>query len=76
VVSEGGEADAHAGLVYIVMAHAGTALLMVVFLSLASHAGSFNFAAIRAAATSLPRPERSVLFFLALLKGAPCCWDG
>src|SRR5450830_849293 len=56
VVSEGGEADAHAG----------TALLMVVFLSLASHAGSFDFAAIRAAATSLPGPERSVLFFLAL----------
>jgi hydrogenase-4 component B len=66
VVSEGGEADAHAGLVYIVMAHAGTALLMVVFLSLTAHAGSFDFVAIRAAATSLPGPERSVLFFLAL----------
>jgi len=66
VVSEGGEADAHAGLVYIVMAHAGTALLMVVFLALAAHAGTFDFVAIRAAATSLPGPERTVLFFLAL----------
>jgi hydrogenase-4 component B len=66
VVSGGGESDAHAGLVYIVMAHAGTALLMVVFLSLSSRAGSFDFVAIRAAAAALPAPERSALFFLAL----------
>ena len=67
VVSGGSQADAHAGLVYIVMAHAGTALLMAVFLFLAAQAGTFDFAAMRTASTGLAGPERSVLFFLALL---------
>jgi hydrogenase-4 component B len=67
VVSEGSKTKTHAGLVYIVMAHAGTALLMVVFLTLTVHAGSFDFAAIRTAAAALSGPERSALFFLALI---------
>jgi len=66
VVAEGKKTNTHAGLIYIVMAHAGTALLMVVFLALTIRAGSFDFAAIRQAALSLPGPERSILFFLAL----------
>ncbi|MFZ2653534.1 MAG: hydrogenase 4 subunit B [Victivallales bacterium] len=66
VVSEGKDKNTHAGLVYIVMAHAGTALLMIVFLMLAIRAGSFDFTAIRTAAASLPEGERSILFFLAL----------
>lgn len=66
VVSESNKTNTHAGLVYIVMAHAGTALLMVVFLILTVHAGSFDFVALRTTATTLPAPERSILFFLAL----------
>ncbi len=66
VVSESKETSTHAGLVYIVMAHAGTALLMVVFLTLTVLAGSFDFAAIRSAAAALPGRERAVLFFFAL----------
>ncbi|HPS20944.1 MAG TPA: proton-conducting transporter membrane subunit [Candidatus Omnitrophota bacterium] len=67
VVYEGKKTNTHAGLVYIIMAHAGTALLMVVFLTLTVHAGSFSFAAIRTAVVALSGPERSVLFFLALI---------
>ncbi len=66
VVSEGGETSARAGLVYVGMAHAGAALLIVVFLSLANRAGSFDFPALRLAAAALPPAERSVLFFLVL----------
>ncbi len=58
--------NAHAGLLYIVMAHIGTALLLFVFLSLTEHAGGFDFAALRAAAHELPGSWRSGLFFLAL----------
>ena len=55
-----------AGLLYVVMAHAGTALLLVVFLVLVGHAQAFDLAALRAAGRALDGRTRSVLFFLAL----------
>jgi hydrogenase-4 component B len=58
--------NARAGLLYLVMAHAGTAALLVVFLALSERAGSFDFAAIRVAARALGGPGRSALFLLAL----------
>jgi hydrogenase-4 component B len=67
VVSEGNKTNTHAGLVYMVMAHAGTALIMVVFLILTVHAGSFDFAALRTIASSLSGHERTVLFFLVFI---------
>lgn len=67
VVAEGTKTNTHAGLIYIIMAHAGTALIMVVFLTLAIHAGSFDFAAIRTTAATLSPWVRSVLFFFALV---------
>ena len=42
--------NARAGLLYMVMAHGGTALLLVAFLTLTERAGAFDFAALRAAA--------------------------
>ena len=60
------EENARAGLLYLVMAHAGTAALLVVFLALAEHAGSFGFDAVRAAARDLGGGERTALFMLAL----------
>jgi len=67
VVSEADDAEGtRAGLLYVVMAHAGTALLLVVFLVLADRAQAFDFAALRAAGRSLDDTARSVLFFLAL----------
>jgi hydrogenase-4 component B len=58
--------NARAGLLYMVMAHAGTALLLVAFLTLTERAGAFDFAALRAAASQLDGTTRSALFFLAL----------
>ena len=57
--------DARAGLLYLVMAHGGTALLLVAFLALTERAGAFDFAALRAAGRDLDPAMRTTLFFLA-----------
>jgi len=59
--------NARAGLLYMVMAHGGTVLLMVVFLFLTDRAGAFDFAALRAAAHGLDGSTRTTLFFLAFV---------
>ncbi len=62
------EENARAGLVYLVMAHAGTAALMVVFVVLIERAGGvFDFAALRGAARGLEAGPRTALFMLAFL---------
>jgi hydrogenase-4 component B len=58
--------NARAGLLYMVMAHGGTALLLVAFLALTERAGAFDFAALRVAAGHLDGTTRTTLFFLAL----------
>ncbi|MBI4501844.1 MAG: hydrogenase 4 subunit B [Gemmatimonadetes bacterium] len=58
--------NARAGLLYMVMAHGGTALLLVAFLALTERAGGFDFAALRAVAANLDGTTRTVLFFVAL----------
>ena len=55
-----------AGLLYLVMAHGGTALLLAAFLALTERAGAFDFASLRAAASSLDSATRTTLFFMAL----------
>jgi hydrogenase-4 component B len=60
------EENARAGLLYLVVAHAGTAALLVAFLVLAEHGGGFDFPALRAAAGGLDGPTRTTLFMLAL----------
>ena len=57
--------NARAGLLYMVMAHGGTALLLVAFLFLTERGGAFDFAALRAAARDLDSTTRTTLFFLA-----------
>jgi hydrogenase-4 component B len=67
VVSDDHDGEhARAGLLYMVMAHGGTALLLVAFLALTERAGAFDFAALRTAASSLDASTRTALFFLAL----------
>ena len=61
------EENTRAGLLYLVMAHAGTAALLVVFLTLAERGHGFDFDALRTAARSLEGPTRSALFMLALV---------
>ena len=60
------EDNASAGWLYLVMAHAGTAAIMVVFLALTERAHSFDFAALRTAARGLDISTRTLLFMLAL----------
>ena len=57
--------NARAGLLYMVMAHGGTALLLVSFLVLTERSGAFGFAALRGAAADLDGTTRTTLFFLA-----------
>jgi hydrogenase-4 component B len=61
--------NARAGLLYMVMAHGGTALLLVAFLTLTERSGAFDFAALRVAARELDPTTRTTLFFLAF--GSP-----
>src|SRR5713101_9318554 len=66
VVSDDRDGDnARAGLLYMVMTHGGTALLLVAFLALTERAGAFDFAALRVAARALDPAARTTLFFLA-----------
>ena len=60
------EENARAGLLYLVMAHAGTAALLVAFLTLADRAGGWDFPALRAAAAGLDGSTRTTLFMLVL----------
>lgn len=60
------EENARAGLIYLIMAHAGTAALLVVFLQLTVHAQAFDFVSLRGAASTLNGSERTALFLLAL----------
>jgi hydrogenase-4 component B len=55
-----------AGLLYLVMAHGGTALLLVALLALTERGGAFDFGTLRAASSGLDPSMRSTLFFLAL----------
>jgi hydrogenase-4 component B len=55
-----------AGFLYIVMTHIGTALLMVMFVTLYAATGSFSFESFRGAGAHLPVLTRSMLFLCAL----------
>src|SRR5690606_15747337 len=61
------EINRRAAFIYAVMTHLGTALILIAFLILGRHAGSWDFEAFRAAASSLGRWERDVVFLLALV---------
>ncbi len=60
------EENTRAGLLYLVMAHAGTAALLVVFLYLAQRGGGFDFATLRSAGRGLDESTRTTLFMVAL----------
>jgi hydrogenase-4 component B len=61
------EENARAGLLYMVMAHAGTAALLVAFLVLADRGGGTDFPALHAAARGLDPAARTAVFLLALV---------
>ncbi len=61
------QATRRAAYIYAVMTHAGSVFVLIMFLLLARNAGSLDFPAIQAAATSLESWERHLIFALALL---------
>jgi hydrogenase-4 component B len=69
VVYEGKEENASAGLLYVVMTHLGTALIMAAFVVMWTYTGSFDFASFRSldAGTSMPDLARSAAFLLLLV---------
>jgi hydrogenase-4 component B len=68
VVTEHEKAEVrYAGLFYLIMAHVGTACLILVFVIFFQHAGSFSFEAFRHPAEPLPEGLRTLGFLLALL---------
>ena len=56
-----------AGYLYVVMTHLGTALLVVMFVLLFSHTGSFSFVAFRDPGSRLPAVVQSVIFLCATI---------
>jgi hydrogenase-4 component B len=60
------EKSVKAGMIYIVMTHVGTAFITAAFLLLYRHAGSFDFAAMKAACGTLSSHDKNILFFLFL----------
>jgi hydrogenase-4 component B len=54
-----------AGFLYFLVAHAGSVLIMAAFFIMANYAGSFDFAAFRAA--KIPAPINSLVFVLGFL---------
>ncbi|MCH1925117.1 hydrogenase 4 subunit B [Shewanella sp. C32] len=63
VISEQDDEAVSAGLLYFLIAHAGSVLIMLAFFLMYRHAGSLDFAAFRAA--DMPVGEASAVFLLA-----------
>jgi hydrogenase-4 component B len=56
-----------AGIVFLIMSHAGTGLLLIAFLMLARASGSLDFASFHHLASTLPAEEQGVVFLLFFL---------
>jgi hydrogenase-4 component B len=58
-------ASRRAALLYVIMAHIGTAFLVAMFVVLYTYAGSFSFAAFQEAGPHMPVAVKSAVFLLA-----------
>jgi hydrogenase-4 component B len=68
VVTEHEKADVrYAGLFYLIMAHVGTAFILVVFLIFFQGGGSFSFEVFRHPERPLPEGMRTLAFLMALI---------
>lgn len=61
------ENNVKAGFLYLVMTHAGTALIIVSFLVLYKFTGSFDFDAIKTNAALVPSFSKDIIFILAMI---------
>jgi hydrogenase-4 component B len=60
------EKTRNAGVLFLVMSHAGTGLLLIAFLVLASASGSLDFSSFHLLASRMPPLEQGVIFLLFL----------
>lgn len=68
VVTEHEKADVrYAGLFYLIMAHVGTAFILLTFLVFFQDAGAFSFDAFREAGAGMPQGLRTLAFLFALV---------
>jgi hydrogenase-4 component B len=68
IVFEKESADSRrAGFLYVIMTHAGTAFLLVMFLLLFVSTGSFSFQAMQGAGASIPEPTKTIIFLCGLI---------
>lgn len=61
------EETRHAGMVFLIMSHAGTGLLLIAFLLMAQASGSLDFASFHVLASKLPDWEQGLVFLLFFL---------
>lgn len=61
------ESSRSAGFLYVIMAHVGTFFLILMFLTLFSHCGSFDFESFRSTAASMTWSGKTIVFFCALI---------
>ncbi|MCX5704535.1 MAG: proton-conducting transporter membrane subunit [Candidatus Omnitrophica bacterium] len=61
------EKSIRAGIIYLVMTHAGTACLMAAFFILYNHAGSFDYAAVKQSFMLLTPQLRNIIFLLLFI---------
>jgi hydrogenase-4 component B len=61
------EPTRRAGVLFLIMSHAGTGLLLLAFLTLATASGSLDFASFHLLASRLPAWERGTVFVLFFL---------
>jgi hydrogenase-4 component B len=61
------EETRRAGVLFLIMSHAGTGLLLLAFLILANASGSLNFASFHLLASKLPAWQQGVVFVLFFL---------
>jgi hydrogenase-4 component B len=57
----------HAGVLFLIMSHAGTGLLLIAFLVLASASGSLEFSSFHLLASTMASAQQGAVFFLFLL---------
>ena len=60
------EKTRHAGVLFLIMSHAGTGLLLIAFLVLASASGSLDFSSFHLLASSMPPLQQGAVFLLFL----------
>ncbi|MDD5634474.1 MAG: proton-conducting transporter membrane subunit, partial [Candidatus Omnitrophica bacterium] len=61
------ERSIQAGMIYVIMTHAGTAFLVAAFLIMYKYTGSFDFFAVKSACQAMPPDVKNMVFLFLLI---------